>query len=114
MHDVSNGLDRVNRPRRDVTTFIFRFDAAQSSPRADIVPAEIAGEHAYSSTALEHTDIDRYRCDSLVIALGDGRRIQRDGNFRSNSPNLSEKITNSPNENARVPEISFVKHPFRP
>src|SRR5205823_5380651 len=101
--NVSNGLDRMNNPCRYVAAFVFRFDATQRTPCADIVPAEISSEYAHSSAAFEHANVDGYWSHSLEVTLRHCCRVQGDGNFRRNRSNLRQEISNSPHEDSRVP-----------
>ena len=60
MHDIAHRFNRIDVAGRHVAAFVFRLDAAQRSPRSNIVPSKVTRENSDPSAPLEHADVLQY------------------------------------------------------
>ena len=90
---------------------IVRPNAAERAPGANVVPAEVAGQHDHAIAALEHADVDRDRrhgaeeCADVV-----GVAVKRGRDLGAVPANVVEEVADGPDEDPRIPQVPVAPH----
>src|SRR2546423_1428350 len=116
LHYVVAAVEHMHGPAGYVPELVLVAYAAKSVPGADVVPAKVPWENGHVLAALQHSDIDRDRLrDAAKKLLRFDICVQTEGRLelRGVFSYLGQKVSNPPDKNPRIPEISVGAHFFR-
>src|SRR6202043_406304 len=94
----------------DVAKFVLVAHPAERGPGADVVPAEIAGDHRHVSAPFQNPNVDRDRLSDTckkLRCLGVPAETECLCQLGCMLLNLGQEVTDTPDEDPGIPEITL-------